>query len=156
MWETQVSIDIEVPVERVYSRLLDFERHRDFSEGLADVRQTTPGRIAVGSRFRAEERVPGRYTSWSEITRLEEPRLIAWTAWVEGVMRTEWEFRLSPLEGGTRLVQASRWQPAGPVGLLMLNVHRKRHAPRENARTLERIKSVLEAERAARTAGVPA
>lgn len=156
MWETQVSIDIEVPVERVYSRLLDFERHGDFSEGLAEVRQTTPGPIGVGSRFRAEERVPGRYTSWSEITRLEEPRLIAWKAWVEGVMRTEWEFRLSPLEGGTRLVQVSRWQPAGPVGFLMLNIHRKRHAPRENARTLARIKSVLEAEPAARTTGVPA
>lgn len=156
MWECQVSVDIEVPVESVYRRLLDFERHADFSEGLAEVRQTTPGTIGVGSRFQAEERVPGRYKSWSEITNLDVPRLIAWKAWVEGVMRTEWEFRLSPIEGGTRLVQVSRWQPAGPVGFLMLNLHRKRNAPRENARTLARIKVVLEAERAARTREVPA
>ncbi len=156
MWECQVSVDIEVPVEWVYRRLLDFERHGDFSEGLAEVRQTTPGPIGVGSRFRAEERVPGRYTSWSEITRLDEPRLIAWRAWVEGVMRTEWELRLSPIDGGTRLVEVSRWQPAGWVGFLMLNLHRKRHAPRENGRTLSRIKAVLEGERSARTREVPA
>lgn len=156
MWECQVSVDIEVPVERVYSRLLDFERHGDFSEGLAEVRQTTPGPIGVGSRFRAEERVPGRYTSWSEITRLDAPRLIAWKAWVEGVMRTEWEFRLSPLKDGTRLIQVSRWEAASPIGFVMLNLHRKRNVPRENARTLARIKSVLEAEQAARIREVPA
>ena len=156
MWECQVSVDIDVPVEAVYRRLLDFERHADFSEGLTEVRQTTAGPIGVGSRFCAEERVPGHYRSWSEITRLEEPRLIAWKAWVEGVMRTEWEFRLSPAERGTRLVQVSRWQPAGPVGFIMLNLHRKRNAPRENARTLARVKEVLEAERAARTREVPA
>lgn len=156
MWECQVSIEIEVPIEQVYSRLLDFERHGDFSEGLAEVRQTTPGPVGVGSRFRAEERVPGRYTSWSEVTRLDQPRLIAWKASVERVMRTEWEFRLSPLSGGTRLVQVSRWEAAGPIGSVMLNLHRKRNVPRENARTLARIKAVLEAEHAARTQDVPA
>jgi len=156
MWECQVSIDIEVPVEWVYRRLLDFERHGDFSEGLAEVRQTTPGPIGVGSRFCAEERVPGRYKSWSEITKLEEPRLIVWKAWVEGVMRTEWELRLTPIQGGTRLVQVSRWQPAGPAGFLMLHLHRMRHVPRENGRTLSRMKAVLEGEPAARTREVPA
>jgi hypothetical protein len=70
-------------------------------------------------------------------------------------MRTEWEFWLSPIEAGTRLVRVSRWQPAGPVGFLMLNLHRRRHAPRENRRTLARLKEVLEAERAARRREVP-
>ncbi len=125
MWECQVSVDIKAPVE-----------------------QTTTGEIGVGTRFRAEEQVPRKYVSYCEITALEEPRLIAWKAWVGGVMRAEWEFRLSASAGGTRLVQVSRWEPAGPIGFLMLNLHRKRHVPRENQRTLNRISSLLEAEAA--------
>ena len=64
-------------------------------------------------------------------------------------MRTEWEFRLTPSATGTNLRQVSRWWPTGPVGFVMLNVHRKRHVPRENQVSLERIKAVLEAERLA-------
>ncbi len=103
----------------------------------------------MGARFRSEETVPGKYVSCCEITALEEPRLIAWKAWVSRIMRTEWEFRLTPSGTGTHLRQISRWWPAGPIGFVMLNVHRRWHAPRENRTSLERIKSVLEAERTA-------
>jgi hypothetical protein len=127
--------------------LKDFSRHVDFSEGLVSVDQVTSGPIAVGTRFRAQERIPREFPSESEITALDEPKRIAWRAWVHGVIRTEWEFRLSPnASGGTHLVQTSRWQPTGPLGFVMLNVHRKRNVPRENRRTLERIKQVLESE----------
>jgi hypothetical protein len=84
--------------------------------------------------------------SFCEITALDEPRRIAWKAWVPHVMRTEWEFRLTPDSTGTRLSQVSKWWPTGPVGLVMLILHRKRHAARENQLTLERIKELLEAE----------
>ena len=149
MWECQVSVDIRAPIEQVYSRLKDFTRHSDFSDGLATVEQTTDGSIGLGTRFRAEETVPSKYISFCAITALEEPRLIAWKAWVEGVMRTQWEFRLSAYAGGTRLLQVSRWESAGAIGFLMLSLHRKRHVPRENRQALDRIKSVLEAEAAA-------
>jgi uncharacterized membrane protein len=147
MWESKASVEIEAPIDQIFRRLADFTRHSDFSDGLAAVEQTSGGPVGV-ARFRAEETVPGRYVSYSEITALEEPQLIAWKAWVEGVMRTEWEFQLTRSEAGTRLVQVSRWEAAGPIGFLMLNLHRKRNAPRENRRTLDRIKSVLEAEAA--------
>lgn len=146
MWECELSVDIQAPVGQVYRRLKDFSRHSDFSGALAKVEQTTGGPPGVGTRFRADETVPRRYVSFCEITALEEPNLIAWKAWVEGVMRTQWEFRLSGNAGGTHLVQISRWQPAGPIGFLMLNLHRKRHVPRENQRTLDQIKSLLESE----------
>ena len=154
MWESKVSVEIEAPIDEVYRRLADLTRHSDFSDGLAKVEQTTVGPVAVGTRFRAEETVPRRYVSYSEIAALEEPRLIAWKAWVDGVMRTEWEFRLTRSDAGTQLVQVSRWQAAGPIGFLMLNLHRKRNTPGENRRTLDRIKSVLEAEAAADPAEV--
>lgn len=142
MWECSVEIEIGAPVEQVYERLSDLSRHSDFSDGLVSVRETSPG------RYRAEEQVPGKYVSEAEITALEPPTRIAWRAWVKHVMRTQWEFRLTPIAGGTRLIQVSRWEAAGPAGFVMLNVHRKRHVPEENRRTLERIKSVLEAEAA--------
>jgi uncharacterized membrane protein len=145
MWECEVSVEIEAPIERVYERLADLRRHSEFSVGLSSVEQVTPGPVAVGTRFTAQERIPGKYVSHSELTALERPRLIAWKAWVPHVMRTEWEFRLTPAGDGTRLVQVSRWAATGPVGLVMLNLHRKRNVPAENRRTLEKIKATLEA-----------
>lgn len=155
MWECTVEVDIQAPVEAVYGRLSDLSRHSEFSEGLEAVRRTGSGPAGVGARYEAQERVPGRYVSQSEITRLEELSLIAWRAWVKGVMRTEWEFRLTPVGGGTRLIQVSRWWPAGPIGFVMLNLHRKRHVAAENRRTLERIRSVLEAESPAPRGSAP-
>lgn len=146
MWECEVSADIQAPVWQVYRRLKDFSRHSDFSDGLARVEQTTAGPPGVGTRFRADETVPSKYVSFCEVTALEEPNLIAWKAWVEGLMRTQWEFHLTGNGGGTHLVQVSRWEPAGPIGFLMLNLHRKRNVPRENQRTLDRIKVLVEAE----------
>src|SRR5690242_403683 len=125
MFQSEVSIPIQAPIDQVYARLSDFTRHSDFAGGLAKVEQQTPGPAGVGTRFRSEERVPGKYVSFCEITALEEPRLIAWKAWVPHVMRTEWEFRLTPTTTGTSLVQVSKWWPTGPVGFVMLNLHRK-------------------------------
>jgi hypothetical protein len=146
MWKSEVSIDIEREPEAVYAVLSDLSRHSDFSAGLAQVQKTTEGPVRVGSRFRAQETVPGRFVSVAEITALEPPRLIAWKAEVPRAMRTRWEFRLERAGAGTRLTQVSEWEPVGLAGWLMLNLHRKRNAPRENRRTLERIKHALEAQ----------
>lgn len=149
MWRCEVSVEIGVAPEEVYRRLKDFSRHSEFSEGLAKVEQVTPGPVGAGTRFRSEETVPGKYTSFCEITELAEPSLIRWRAWVKHVMRTEWEFRIAPSGAGTHLVQVSRWWATGPIGFLMLNVHRKRHVPGENQASLNRIKAVLEAQEVA-------
>ena len=146
MWQSEVSIEIQASVQQVFRRLSDFTRHSDFSDGLAKVDQLTPGPAGVGTRYRSEETVPGKYVSYSEITALDEPRRIAWKAWVPRVMRTEWEYQLGPSSSGIRLVQVSRWWPSGLIGFVMLHLHRKRHAPRENKASLERIKALLEAE----------
>src|SRR5579859_1541856 len=94
MWQSEVSIEIQAPAEQVFRRLSDFTRHHEFSDGLAKVEQLTPGPAGVGTRYRSEETVPGKYVSFSEITAHEEPRRIAWKAWVPHVMRTEWEYLL--------------------------------------------------------------
>ena len=146
MWQSEACVDIAAPVEVVYQRLADFERHSDFSRGLARVEKTTPGQIGVGSQFQAKELVPTAYTSYSEITALETPRRIAWKAWVPGLMRTEWSYVLTPTAGGTHLVQRSQFTGAGLRGSLMLHLLRRRQVPAENQATLEKIKAAIEKE----------
>jgi uncharacterized membrane protein len=144
MWRNEVSVDISASVEDVYRRLADFERHSDFARGLAKVERTAGGPIAVGARFKAQETVPSSFTSYSEITALDAPRRIAWKAWVPGLMRTEWEYLLTPKAGGTHLVQRVQFDGAGLVGSLMLHLVRRRQVPRENGATLSAIKVALE------------
>jgi len=127
-------------------RLTDFERHSDFSKGLAKVEKISSGPVEVGTRFQASETVPSGFTSYSEITALEAPRHIAWKAWMPKMMRTEWEYTLTPVDGGTRLVQRARFDGASLAGSLMLHLVRRRQVPRENQATLEAIKTALEKE----------
>jgi len=146
MWKNEVSVDISAPVEDVYRRLADFERHSDFARGLAKVERTAGGPIGVGTQFIAQETVPSRFTSYSEITALDPPRRIAWKAWVPGLMRTEWEYVLTPQAGGTHLGQRVQFNGASLAGSLMLHVVRRRQVPRENQATLEAIKVAVEKE----------
>ena len=57
MWQSEVSIQIQAPVEQVFGRLSDFRRHSDFSDGLAKVEQLTPGPAGVGTRLEADSLV---------------------------------------------------------------------------------------------------
>lgn len=146
MWRNEVSVEISAPVEDVYRRLADFERHSDFSRGLAKVEKILSGPIAVGTQFKAQEIVPSRFSSYSEITSLDAPRRVAWKAWVPGFMRTEWEYLLTPQAGGTHLVQHVQFDGASLTGSLMLHLLRRRQVPRENQATLSAIKVALEKE----------
>lgn len=146
MWRNEVSVNINAPIDVVYRRLSDFERHGDFSRGLQTVEKTTAGPVSVGTQFKAQEIVPARFVSYSEITALDAPRRIAWKAWVSGFMRTEWEYVLTPQAGGTNLVQRTQFNGASLPGSLMLHLVRRRQVPRENQATLEAIKVAVEKE----------
>jgi uncharacterized protein YndB with AHSA1/START domain len=147
MWLSEVSIDIEAPVSKVYDYLADFPRHREWSSAtMTYLKQLTPGPIEVGTEFEAAETVPGKVVTRSRITTLEANRRIAWHAWWRKLTAVGWEFTLSSRNGGTHLVQRSAWQfGLGPVGTLALLI-RRRQIPAENRRSLERIKTALESE----------
>jgi hypothetical protein len=89
---------------------------------------------------------PWRYVSWMHP---RDPHFIEKTRVILDLYAGFWEFRLTPSATGTNLRRVSRWWPSGPIGFVMLRVHRKRHAPRKNQVSLVRIKAVLEAERLA-------
>lgn len=144
MWKCDVATDIAASVDVVYDYLADFQRHREWSTGVGELEQLTPGAISEGTEFKASETVPAKFTSYSRITVLERPRRIAWQSWDNRAFRVQWEFDLSPASGGTHLVQTAQFNPASVFGTIMLNVMRKRQIPRENRQSLERIKDLLE------------
>ncbi|HVS49489.1 MAG TPA: SRPBCC family protein [Candidatus Dormibacteraeota bacterium] len=146
MWRNEVSVDINAPIDVVYRRIADFERHGDFSHGLQTVEKATAGPVSVGTQFKAQEIVPARFISYAEITALDAPWRIAWKAWVPGFMRTEWEYVLTSQAGGTHLVQRTQFNGASLPGSLMLHLVRRRQVPRENKATLEAIKVAVEKE----------
>lgn len=144
IWETETAIDIAAPVETVYEYLADFPRHPEWSTGLEELVATGNGPGGVGAEFKATEKVPARFTSYTRITGLEPGRRIAWESWDGSMMKVAWAFELSPGSRGTHLVQRARFEPTGLVGKILLTAVRKRQIPKENARSLAQIKARLE------------
>lgn len=144
MWESEVSTDIAAPAEAVYRYLCDFERHKEWSLGVAELEPLTNGPLSVGKEFKASETTPFKFTSFARVTTLEPPQRIAWEAWDNRVMKVEWAMEISPRNGATHLVERSRWQPTNLLGRIIFNLMRKRRIPGENQQSLERLKTILE------------
>jgi uncharacterized protein YndB with AHSA1/START domain len=100
MWENEVSADIAVPVEDVYRYLAGFARHQEWSVGVVALEPVGNGHVEVGSEFVARESILSGFTSRARVVALDPPRRIAWDATDGKVMRVEWEFELSPRDGG--------------------------------------------------------
>ena len=147
MWQSEVSIDIDVPVSEVYRYLADFPRHQEWAYArMAYLKQVTPGPIQVGSEFDAAETVPFQAVTHSRITALEPGSRVAWHAWWSRGSAFDWEFVLSESDGGARLVLRTAWHTALLFRVLSwpLVLLRRRQMPVENRRSLERIKANLE------------
>ncbi len=54
----EISIVIQAPTQKVYEYLSDLGRHSEWVENLAKVWQVSPGKIGVGTIFRAQESAP--------------------------------------------------------------------------------------------------
>ncbi len=149
MWENEVSVDIAAPPDEVYRYLADFGRHAEWSMSVAVLEQVTPGPVGVGTEFKATETLPQDLVSFARITALDEPTLISWESTDYQVFRTQWSIALSPLNGGTHLVQHVRFEAISPLGEQILLI-RKEQVPAENRQSLARMKEILEGK--ARTA----
>jgi carbon monoxide dehydrogenase subunit G len=145
MYQSEGSIDINVAPALAYGYLADFARHAEWSKGVAEMKRVNGDGAAVGSEFEATETVPMKLTSHMRIVTLDEPRRIAWDAWIEGMMKAHWEFELASAGGGTHLIQRCQLEPQSLLAKLMMALMRKRQIPKENAASLQRIKANLEA-----------
>lgn len=141
----EVSVTVPGPPADVYRYLADFTRHPEWTLNLRRVTQITPGASGPGTRFRAREGPPpmpllkklkmmafflgGLATgtkpqSECEITALEPPTRIAWSAWLPkgsgAFNRASWEFLLEPADNGTRVVQRFSYEPQEAMAARMV------------------------------------
>lgn len=126
-----ISFSTSATPEAVYEYVADLRRHGDWAGTLGSVTQTSDGPVAVGTTYRAEERMrPGGKAgdvSFSEITGLERPRRIAWKARTEPTsgpmaMRSEWEFLIEPDGVGSRVTQCMRFDPPNVMSRVFLAI----------------------------------
>jgi hypothetical protein len=142
-----VRATIAAPPDELWQVVADPSHHPELA-GSGEPRETWlvgQGPLGVGSQFQSHQRIGlARYTSTSEVTACDEPRLLRWST---GGL-TEWEFRFEPVEGGTRVVHSHRWGISGPLGGVLARLLRVRD--RANTRN-----SVGTLRNLARMAGAP-
>lgn len=143
MFKNQVSIDIMAPPEMVFECLADFTRHAEWSMSVARLEQITPGPVQVGTQFKSHETIPIEFDSFATITALDKPTHLAWESTDHKVFRTNWEFEISPLAGGTHLIQSVTFHAISDLGNQFLPVRADQVEP-ENLQSLNRLKGILE------------
>lgn len=137
----ELSIVIERPTSEVFALLTDLDRAAEWAPqmGKIDVR----GRITAGLKFKEERRSLGRsgVARW-EVHRFTPDREVGFKM-KYGPMRGEFVYRFEPLSPSTtRVAQDVSFRLWGPLAVFsgMLTGE----ARKEEARELERLKSLLE------------
>jgi uncharacterized membrane protein len=132
-------IHIERSVEQVYAYLSDLENTPRWNWAITETKKSTPGPIAVGTRYRQTRSVPRQTTEYLEISALEPNRRIE----VQGTLAqlpAHLIYELNETETGTELVNTVRLEPQGALRLVgSILGSRIEHAVAENLGTLEAL-----------------
>ena len=114
-----VRAQIAAPPERLWAIVADPTRHPELagSGEPLETRLLTEGPLKVGSKFESRQKAWGmKYSSTSEVTTYDEPRLLRWTL----PSNADWAFRFEPVNGGTRVTHAYRFNMNMPGVLRLL------------------------------------
>lgn len=134
-------IIVDAPARAIFDLLADPEKH-SLIDGSGSVERALSGpkRLYKGAKFAMAMRIKVPYRITNEVVTFEEDREIAW----RHLMRWQWRYQLTPLEGGKTLVReifdgrtsrSRRW--LGMTGAL-------KHNPIMIAKTLVRLKEYFE------------
>jgi uncharacterized protein YndB with AHSA1/START domain len=135
-------IEIDVPIERVFSYVTDPRNLADWHQGVSDVRDVS-GAPGGGQRFTFTAHFLGkRLTATHEVTDFEPNSLFAWRA-VSGPYRGAQSFRFEPTGDGTVVILNLAVQDLNFLGKLAepLILHAAR---RNEQHCLETLKDLLE------------
>jgi uncharacterized protein YndB with AHSA1/START domain len=113
----QGSVHVAVPAERVFDGWAALERSPEHQQATIERIRLDDGPLAVGSRFRAQDRWPGRTVTFEmEISEYERPSRVA-ARWEEP-MNGSWLATFTPDSDGTRMEFETTIEPTGLMGVL--------------------------------------
>jgi uncharacterized protein YndB with AHSA1/START domain len=144
--DVQTEIVIARPRAEVAAYVLDADNATRWYRNITSVAWKTPKPVVVGSRIAFVARFLGRTIAYTYEVRESDPgeRLVMSTSEGPFAMETTYAWHDEP-GGGTRMTLRNRGEPSGFSGLaapLMAGAMR-----RANTKDLERLKSILEADR---------
>ena len=130
--------------EDVFAYVMDFSRAPEWQENL--VREELEGQdpLKVGSRFRMTRRIGrGERTMTSELTEYDPPRSFGFRG-IDGPIRAMGKGTVEPAgEGGSRFTMELDFEGHG-IGKLLVPLVVRRQAAGDLARSMEKLKALLE------------
>ena len=114
---TQVEVFIPRPPQAVFEYFADLRHEPEYNARVHDVRKTTDGPLACGTRFEGLHDGIGT-VSWT-LVEFAAPRHLAIEGHVgKGVYRWVSDFEVAPIGEGTTVHGRLEWQPAGALARL--------------------------------------
>ena len=134
------TVTIRRPPEEVFAFLADFENVPRWNHAIESTRKTSAGPVGVGSTYRQIRSQPRRSEEGLEVT-VFEPTAHLGVEGEIGPFHARLDYRLEPIEGGTRLLNGVELEAASAVSKLLapLAGSRVEAAVAENLDTLRRI-----------------
>ncbi len=146
----EVSLRIDAPPAAVWDLVSDVTRIGEFSPETFEAKWTRGStRPEVGAHFAGHVKRNGvgpTYWSPCRVRVCEPERVFEFSVGTDKMAINNWGYRLEPVDGGTRVTEYFRLEPALPVRLYWALLGRLRGKTNERGMrtTLERMKVVLE------------
>ncbi len=148
----QVSLHMDVPPNQVWSLVSDVTRIGEFSPETFEAKWTRGSTgPEVGASFKGHVKRNGigpTYWSACQVTKCVPNEVFEFAVGTADVTITNWGYRLEADGTGTKVTEYFRLEPKLPLRLywLVLGWARGRRNERDMLTTLERMKTVLEAQ----------
>lgn len=134
------TVTIRRPPDDVFAFLADFENVPRWNHAIESTTKTSAGPVGVGSTYRQIRSQPRRSEEGFEVTAFEPAAHLGVVGKI-GPFHARLDYRLEPIEGGTRLFNDVELEAASAVSKLLapLAATRVKAAVAENLDSLRRI-----------------
>jgi uncharacterized protein YndB with AHSA1/START domain len=145
MGEISETVDIMAPIDRVFAALTDPRRGSDWNPAITGIDGITPGPTKPGTRWNQSTLIGGREIKLvCTITELQPPSYGVLE--VSGEQRGTITTHLLAIDEGTRVTQTLKFVPPGGIFGQMAGGFLSNALRREMMRTMERQRTIIEAE----------
>jgi hypothetical protein len=156
LFKAREEVTIKAKPQLIFDIVGDISRHNELagSGEVLRIRKITEGPVAVGTRFEADEDIRFRLggmklVSQSEIVSYDPPKSLSWTSSPPKMKprRIQWWFRLTSIEGSTRVAHEVEVDMSPIMNILMALPYRLMRGGRLSRgmkKTLENLRQQAE------------